>query len=235
MRNDYPGLGAAHFADARLFFDRSAMLLALRPEKGLSICEVGVGLGGFSRFLIDHMKPSNLVAIDLFDLHTKPLLWGKPPTALFGARTHRRYYEDTFDYARGIMSVREGLSDQRLAECPEEYFDILYVDAGHTYDDVRRDSAAGAPKVKPDGLLVFNDYTLHDHLGEAEYGVIQAVNELVVATDWKVVGFSLQKEMYCDIALQRQQGSSSFLKKRTKKLLSVVGGQMFHRRHQRRT
>jgi hypothetical protein len=179
------------------------MLLALRPEKGLAICEVGVGIGGFSRFLIDHMKPGKFVAIDLFDLHTKPLLWGKPPTALFGSRTHRGFYEETFAYARGIMSVREGLSHECLAECPDAYFDILYIDAGHTYEDVVRDAAAGASKVKQNGLLVFNDYTLHDHLGEAEYGVIQAVNELIVATDWKVVGFSLQKEMYCDIALQR--------------------------------
>jgi len=209
------------------------MLLALRPEKGLAICEVGVGIGGFSRFLIDHMKPGSFVAIDLFDLHTKPLLWDKPPTALFGQRTHRKFYEETFDYARDIMSVREGLSHERLAECPNEHFDILYIDAGHTYDDVRRDAAAGVSKVKPNGLLVFNDYTLHDHLGEAEYGVIQAVNELIVATDWKVVGFSLQKEMYCDIALQRKTGSSSFLKKRTKKLLSVASSRMFNRRHAR--
>jgi len=202
------------------------MLLALRPQKGLAICEVGVGIGGFSRFLIDHMKPGNFTAIDLFDLHTKPLLWDKPPAALFGPRTHRKFYEDTFDYARFIMSVREGPSHERLAECPNEHFDILYIDAGHTYDEVRRDAAAGVSKVKQNGLLVFNDYTLHDHLGEAEYGVIQAVNELIVATDWKVVGFSLQKEMYCDIALQRNKGSSSFLKKRTKKLLSVASSRM---------
>jgi hypothetical protein len=199
---DYPALGREHFNNARAFFDRSDMLLALRPEKGLAICEVGVGLGGFSRFLLDHMRPSRFVAIDLFDLHTKPDLWGQTPQAVFGSRTHRAFYEESFAHVRDRMVVEEGQSDACLAAMPDKAFDILYIDADHGYESVRRDAAAGVPKVKDGGLLVFNDYTLHDHLGEAPYGVVQAVNELVVASRWKVVGFSLQHRMYCDIALQ---------------------------------
>jgi hypothetical protein len=203
-RVDYPGLGARHFNQARAFFDRSDMLLALRPEKGLAICEIGVGLGGFSRFLLDHMKPSRFVAIDLFDLHTKPDVWGRTPDEVFADRTHREFYEASFAYARDIMEVEQGLSHECIARFADRCFDILYVDAGHSYDDVSRDAAAGACKVKPDGLLVFNDYTLYDHLGEAAYGVVPAVNELIVASDWQVVGFSLQRHMYCDIALRRR-------------------------------
>ena len=196
---DYPALGRAHFNQARAFFDRSDMLLALRPEKGLVICEVGVGLGGFSRFLLDHMRPSSFVAIDQFDLHKEQNLWGHSPAQLFGGATHQAFYEQTFAYRSDIMTVLRGQSHECLAMQQEGAFDILYIDAGHDYDSVRRDAAAGVGKVKPDGLLVFNDYTLHD----AGYGVVQAVNELIVASDWKVVGFSLQKQMYCDIALQR--------------------------------
>jgi hypothetical protein len=200
---DYPGLGAPHFNNARAFFDRSDMLLALRPEKGLAICEVGVGIGGFTRFLLDHMRPARFFAIDLFDLHTKPDIWGRAPRDVFGARTHRAFYEDSFAYAHDRMTVLQGQSEACIAACPDGFFDILYVDAGHTYDDVRRDAAAAVSKVAPDGLLVFNDYTLYDHLAEAPYGVVQAVNELIVASDWQVVGFSLQRHMYCDIALRR--------------------------------
>lgn len=200
---DYPGLSVEHFCDARAFFDRSDMLLSLRPEKGLTIGEVGVGIGGFTRFLINHMNPVKFVAIDLFDLHTKPELWGKPVSEFFGTRSHRAFYEDSFAYARDTMVVDQGQSHERIAAYPDDFFDILYIDAGHTYDDVRRDAAAGVSKVKHDGLLIFNDYTLYDHLGQTPYGVIQAVNELIVASDWKVVGFSLQRYMYCDIALSR--------------------------------
>jgi hypothetical protein len=200
---DYPALRRENFDNARAFFDRSDMLLALRPEKGLIIGEVGVGIGGFSRFLIDHMRPAKFVAIDLFDLHTKPALWDDATSVIFGGRSHRAFYEESFSYARHIMRVEQGQSHERIAALPDDFFDILYIDAGHTYEEVRRDAAAGAPKVKRDGLLVFNDYTLHDHLGKVSYGVIQAVNELIAASDWKVVGFSLQRYMYCDIALRR--------------------------------
>lgn len=200
---DYPGLSGEHFCNARAFADRSDMLLALRPEKGLVIGEVGVGIGGFTRFLIDHMKPAKFVAIDLFDLHTLPQLWGKPTSELFGEDSHRAFYEKTFAHASDIMVVEQGQSHDLIASYPDGFFDILYIDAGHAYDEVRRDAAAGVSKVKDDGLLVFNDYTLYDHLSQTPYGVVQAVNELIVASDWKVVGFSLQHLMYCDIALSR--------------------------------
>ncbi len=183
---DHPGLSAEHFHNARAFFDRSDVLLSLRSEKGLVIGEVGVGIGGFTRFLIDHMRPAKFVAIDLFDLHTKPELRGKPVTEFFGTRSHRAFYEEFFASACDIMVVEQGQSHERIAAYPDDFFDILYIDAGHTYDDVRRDAAASVGKIKHDGLLVFNDYTLYDHLGQAPYGVVQAVNELIVASDWKV-------------------------------------------------
>jgi hypothetical protein len=200
---DYPRLGRDHFNNARAFFDRSDMLLAMRPEKGLVIGEVGVGDGRFSRFLIEHMRPRHFVAIDLFDLHEKPELWGRPPETVFGTRTHRAFYTEQFPDVADRMTVLQGQSHECLAGLPDDMFDILYIDADHTYESVRRDAAAGASKVKLGGLLVFNDYTLYDHLGEMPYGVVQAVNELIVATRWKVVGFSLQHHMYCDIALQQ--------------------------------
>ena len=199
---DYPGLSGEHFCNARAFFDRSDMLLSLRPQKGLVIGEIGVGFGHFTHFVIEHMKPAKFVAIDLFDLHTLSELWGKPASEHFGTRSHRAFYEETFAYAGDIMVVEQGQSYERIATYPDGFFDILYIDAGHTYDDVRRDAAASVGKVKDDGLLVFNDYTLYDHLGHP-YGVVQAVNELIVVSDWKVVGFSLQHYMYCDIALSR--------------------------------
>jgi hypothetical protein len=103
------------------------------------------------------------------------------------------------------MVIEEGESHARLAAYPAEFFDILYIDADHRYEGVVRDAAVGEALVKPNGLLVFNDYMMCDHLGEAPYGVIPAVHELIAKSDWQVVGFSLQPQMYCDIALQRRR------------------------------
>jgi len=54
-----------------------------------------------------------------------------------------------------------------------------------------------------DGTLIFNDYVMYDHLQRVEYGVVQAVNQLVIDGDWRVVGFALNHNMFCDIAIRR--------------------------------
>ncbi len=173
--------------------------LCPKPKR---ICEVGVGLGHFSRFVLDHLHPVEFVAIDTFELHTLPEIWGRPTREAFRNMAHRAFYEHEFRQHREHMRVLEGQSHECLATLPDATFDLIYIDAGHDYESVMRDAAAGVSKVKPEGLLLFNDYTLLDLHGNP-YGVVQAVNELIVSSDWKVVGFSLQQYMFCDIALKR--------------------------------
>jgi MMP 1-O-methyltransferase len=67
---------------------------------------------------------------------------------------------------------------------------ILLVDAGHAYDDVRRDLETWSPHLLPAGLLL-----MHDVLGGAFPGVLRAAGELrrsewrVVASTGSLVGF----------------------------------------------
>lgn len=75
---------------------------------------------------------------------------------------------------------------------------MLYIDADHSYEGVKSDIALAEKKIKPDGLLVFNDYSMLKN-----YGVVHAVNEFIVRSDWKVIGFSLNVGMFSDIALRR--------------------------------
>lgn len=41
---------------------------------------------------------------------------------------------------------------------PDGYFDLVYLDASHFYDEVSKDIAAWMPKVRPGGLLGGHDY-----------------------------------------------------------------------------
>jgi uncharacterized membrane protein len=70
---------------------------------------------------------------------------------------------------------------------------------------VSRDAAISTQKIKPDGVLVFNDYILYDSSMGVEYGVVQAVNELVDSGAWRVAGFALDRSMFCDIAIKQAQ------------------------------
>jgi len=44
---------------------------------------------------------------------------------------------------------------------------------------------------------------MYDPFINSEYGVVQAVNKIVDEGGWKVTGFALEKNMFCDIAIQR--------------------------------
>jgi ubiquinone/menaquinone biosynthesis C-methylase UbiE len=57
-----------------------------------------------------------------------------------------------------------GHTAQTLPTYEAATFDLVYIDAGHFYPDVKADAQEAARIVKPDGTLIFNDYTLADHL-----------------------------------------------------------------------
>ncbi len=200
---DHPALSQRHVEGASLYADRYALIAAQRKVSGGRVVEIGVATGDFSEFLMATLKPILFVAIDFFNLHNERDLFGKPPSEWFGNRTHREFYERRFSDAGCRVELRQGMSYDQLEAFPDDYFDLIYVDAGHQYENVKRDLAASARKLARDGVLVCNDYTMFDHLLMAPYGVVQAVNEMVVAGGWRVSGFALERRMFCDIALVR--------------------------------
>lgn len=49
-------------------------------------------------------------------------------------------------------------SSQAVADSWEMPIDLLFIDAGHTYEDVKRDIAAWVGHVKAGGIIIFHDY-----------------------------------------------------------------------------
>ena len=201
---DYPAIAAEHLVSARVHANRAEMVLALeqRLPRNPVVCEVGVALGDFSEFLLSALRPREFVGMDLFGLHELETLWGQPTAKIFGGKTHAQFYRDRF--AAHPVRVFEGDSAAALASLPDASTDLIYIDGDHSYEGVKRDTAQAIRKVKPDGLLIYNDYIMYDHLQGGEYGVVPAVNELVAESDWRIVGYALQHRMFCDIALQRE-------------------------------
>jgi hypothetical protein len=69
---------------------------------------------------------------------------------------------------------------------------------------VKRDAEAAKATLKPDGLLVFDDYIFFDHHCKQFYGVVQVVHELCVNDGWEVVYIALQSEMFCKAVIRRR-------------------------------
>lgn len=158
--------------------------------------------GRILEVLIAELRPAEFHAFDLFQLHQAKRLWGRPAAEIFGERTHADYYADAV--RDSSIVIHEGPSAETLKSLPDGHLDLAYIDAGHDYDSVLQDAQQCVRAVRPSGILVFNDYVLHDPFAGVDYGVVPVVNDLVVNQGWRVVGFALHKHLFCDIAMTRR-------------------------------
>jgi glycosyltransferase involved in cell wall biosynthesis len=166
--------GAALYANRWTYLDRL-------PKQ--AICaEVGVWKGDFSAEILRQASPKELHLIDIDVDH-------------FSLR--QRFADDR------RVTIHHGKSVDVLSSFPAEHFDWIYIDAAHDYESVKADAAMAAARLKPGGILVFNDYIFWSHTESLPYGVVQAVNEMCVHDGWRVIAFCFQDSMYCDIAITR--------------------------------
>ncbi len=173
------------FAEARLCASREELVKKL-PRRA-RVAEIGTLHGKFARYILGACDPAELHIVDL-DLS---LL-------------------DTEVAADPRVHVHAGYSDKVLAGFAESSFDWIYIDADHSYDGVRRDAEAAAPKVKPGGYLVFNDFA-HVDPYLARYGVHRAVADFVVANRWPIAWLAYQRNGLYDIALRRPEAPAGAL------------------------
>lgn len=206
---DFPSLEPRHVEGARLFASRADLVRSLDVADGGVVAELGVAFGDFSERLIETLRPRTFVAIDLFLLHQVPVVWGRPIDSWLGGSTHVDYYRKRFSAVPGVdVVVIQGDSAASLEQFSEASFDLIYVDAGHSFEEVTRDAEVAKRKIRSDGILVFNDYTMDDHLTGSPYGIVQTVNKLIVEEDWRVLGLALEHDMFCDIAITRRNQRS---------------------------
>jgi len=166
---------------AQVFADRVSAMRVL-PANG-KIAELGTQAGWFAEQVMTVLRPREL---HLFDLEVDTLRRARPALA-----------EHT--------SVRLHIGDSsiELAKLPDHYFDWIYIDGDHRLEGVRRDTKVAVDKIKPDGILVFNDYTVWSVLEFTDYGVVPVVNDLLASGEWAMVYIALHPLMYCDVALRR--------------------------------
>jgi hypothetical protein len=175
-----PSIPQAQLDGCRLITNRIEMLHRL-PKGGI-VAEIGTYRGDFARAILDIMAPDRLHLADItFSLCRADVL------------------------ADPRVAKHEGLSVPFLQRLPDASLDMIYVDADHGYDAVRADIAAAAPKVKPGGFLVFNDFARIIRPGFGVLGVHQAVCEFAAESGWPVAFFCMEGEALYDVALRRPE------------------------------
>lgn len=86
----------------------------------------------------------------------------------------------------GLISIHKNDSVSQSLMYDDGYFDIVYIDASHDYDSVKKDILSWLPKVKQGGYICGDDYC------ECWPGVYQSVNEIFGKENIKTVGSQQQ-------------------------------------------
>jgi hypothetical protein len=141
------------------------------------ICEIGVRDSRNFIPMIEH-NPKLAVAID-------PWRETGIPSQNDGAQSQEMldvFYEDlkkvTAD--KPFVKIHRDFSFNVVKEYPDEFFDLIYIDADHTYDAVLKDLIDWYPKVRSGGLFSGDDY--NNDRAKAVYvrfGVYDAVQKFV--------------------------------------------------------
>ncbi len=63
------------------------------------------------------------------------------------------------------LSIVRLKSEEAVELFPNKYFDLVFIDGDHSYEEVKRDIILWSPKVKRSGVLVGHDYNHRKHPG----------------------------------------------------------------------
>lgn len=168
--------------------NRRETLLELLPTGGVA-AEVGTDYGHFAKIILEIVKPDTL---HIFDLSF--------------SRFERKYFSEAILSGRVIL--HEGDSSTQLAKLRDDkagWFDWVYIDADHSYEGVSRDIEQAKLLIKQDGLLIFNDYAIYSPFEKMQYGVMRAVNDLILDEGFEMAYYALNTLGYNDVAVRRQR------------------------------
>ncbi len=186
----YVLLEEKHIASLRIVTDREA-LLHLFPKNGVA-AEVGVNAGNFSRQILSITQPQQLHLIDLWDSSRYPEALMKKVAG---------------DFAReidaGIVKIHRGYSVDILKSFPDDFFDWLYIDTDHMYENTAQELLICQKKVKPNGIIAGHDYIQGDWKLRIRYGVVEAVNEFCVKNGWEMAYLTNETHRHISFGLRR--------------------------------
>lgn len=144
------------------------------------VAELGVFEGEFSKTIYDIVKPSRMYLVDSWE--------GKITSGDVDGNNVRTVTSDdalnkvvsTFSGMCNILVARE-FTDSFLAGVQNDTFDLVYIDADHSYEGVKKDLRNAWPKIQPGGWLMGHDYEInHDKCQHYyNFGVKRAVDEFI--------------------------------------------------------
>jgi hypothetical protein len=181
-------------------------MLSLVP-RGATVAEIGVFDGAFSQQILDRVRPSQLVLIDLWadgEVISGDVDGGNVRTV--DGRTLEHAVRERFEALPEVRIIR-GTSDS-LRLFSDSYFDAVYIDADHTYRAVRRDLFASLRVLKAGGWLMGHDYGVNRDRTDArwEFGVRTAVDDFCKDQGMEIDSFGMDGLTSFAIQVRKELG-----------------------------
>ncbi len=164
-------------------------LLRYLPNRS-SVAEIGVYKGKFSRKILMRTRPKRLVLVDAWDIDVKgghiPHIdsHGKKTFSSL-ARSLPRKLKIYCPFTD--ISTHQSLSADAAVDYKDGEFDWIYVDADHSYEGVKKDLEAWAPKVCSEGFILGHDFSNQEAAVNANFGVMEAVRDFVAENEFHLV------------------------------------------------
>ncbi len=132
--------------------------------------EVGVYLGENAAHVIDNLQIEKTWLIDTWG--ENGFFVSEMVTLEDGNRIYKEVQE-LFkpEISQGKVEILRMDNREAAAQLPND-LDLVYIDANHAYEEVKKDMEAWYPKVRKGGILSGDDYHYYD-------GVVAAVDEFV--------------------------------------------------------
>lgn len=153
------------------------------PKGGIG-AEIGVYKGHFSRVLLNRTNPKELHLIDPWYLLTARWNWGPENRSTVDAlsdilQKNKKKIEEK------VVFIHINDSVKILDEFPDDYFDWVYIDSTHKYEQTIKELDLSSKKVKASGIICGDDWSPDPN--HRHHGVYKAVNEFIVKNDYKLL------------------------------------------------
>jgi len=154
-------------------------------DKPVHFLEIGTFEGKSALWLLENIlthPKSHLTCIDNFSIKTKD-----------GQDAYKRLTKNLLPF-KSKVTILKGDSQEELRKLPQNKFDFVYIDGDRHSQNVLEDAVLAFPCVKPNGVMIFDDYTHnkeHDincpRLGVDAFLNIYANDIKVLFSKWQVV------------------------------------------------
>ena len=144
--------------------------------------EIGTLNGDFAMKILSILRPEHLVLIDPFETADKEYASGQKTvySSKEDFNTVTKRFEDEILSGRIQLIADYSYNAHKLLI--DGFYDFIYIDGSHLYEDVKRDLNDYLPKLREGSILAGHDYKNIDN-----FGVIRAVDEFMKENNFEMV------------------------------------------------